>query len=93
MCSLTGVRRLRPGTKKAPDPHLCWSGGGVVGATGFEPVTSSVSAMTGEALCYPTFPQLANLRKRGSEAFTAGDHTQEQARGSRRAGLQLRSVR
>ena len=35
----------------------------MVGATGFEPVTSSMSANSGEALCYPPFPQVAFNRR------------------------------
>jgi hypothetical protein len=35
----------------------------MVGATGFEPVTSSVSANNGEALCYPPFLQVAFNRR------------------------------
>jgi hypothetical protein len=34
-----------------------------VGATGFEPVTSSVSANSGEALCYTPFSQVGSDRK------------------------------
>jgi hypothetical protein len=37
-----------------------------VGATGFEPVTSSVSANNGEPLCYTSFPQVASNRRRRS---------------------------
>ena len=40
----------------------------------FEPAASSVSAMTGEALCYPAFPQLGSVRKRGREGSLLGDH-------------------
>jgi hypothetical protein len=36
----------------------------VVGATGFEPVTSSVSVNAGLPLCYPPFSQLT-LDRRG----------------------------
>jgi hypothetical protein len=43
----------------------------MVGAAGFEPAASSVSAMLGEALCYPAFPQLGSVSKRGREAFTS----------------------
>jgi hypothetical protein len=35
----------------------------LVGATGFEPVTSSVSENDGEPLCYPPFPQVAVNRR------------------------------
>ena len=35
----------------------------MVGATGFEPVTSSVSANRGEALCYPSLSQVASDRR------------------------------
>jgi hypothetical protein len=35
----------------------------VVGATGFEPVTSSVSAKCKEPLCGPPFPQVAANRR------------------------------
>jgi hypothetical protein len=35
----------------------------LVGATGFEPVTSSVSANGGEALCYASFSQVAANRR------------------------------
>jgi hypothetical protein len=35
----------------------------MVGATGFEPVTSSVSANSGEPLCYPPFSQVAVNRR------------------------------
>jgi hypothetical protein len=36
----------------------------LVGATGFEPVTSSVSANHREPLCYTPFSQVASIRKR-----------------------------
>jgi hypothetical protein len=49
-----GDRNLRPGPRTRPE-----LGGCVVGATGFEPVTSSVSAVSGEPLCYPPLSQVA----------------------------------
>jgi hypothetical protein len=42
----------------------------LVGATGFEPVTSSVSANGREALCGSPFPQVATNRKWRSYAFS-----------------------
>ena len=42
----------------------------LVGATGFEPVTSSVSANSGEALCNSSFSQVAFNRRRQSYAFS-----------------------
>jgi hypothetical protein len=45
---------------------------GYGGATGFEPVTSSVSANGGEALCGSPFPQLAADRRRRGYAFSFG---------------------
>jgi hypothetical protein len=38
----------------------------LVGATGLEPVTSSVSANNGEALCYPSLSQVGLNRRRRS---------------------------
>ena len=43
---------------------------GVVGATGFEPVTSSVSANNGEPLCSAPFPQVASDRRGERETLT-----------------------
>ena len=42
----------------------------MVGATGFEPVTSSVSANNGEALCYPPLSQVAADRKGERETLS-----------------------
>jgi hypothetical protein len=42
----------------------------LVGATGFEPVTPSVSANGGEALCGRSFSQVVANRKQGSYAFS-----------------------
>jgi hypothetical protein len=58
--------KVVPGSSRAPprgsgrrsDLLVC-----LVGATGFEPVTSSVSANGGEALCGSPFPQVAANRR------------------------------
>ena len=42
----------------------------VVGATGFEPVTSFVSANNGEALCYPPLSQVALNRRQFSQVLS-----------------------
>ena len=42
----------------------------VVGATGFEPVTSSVSAKHREPLCYPPFSQVGSDRRCGRETLS-----------------------
>ena len=48
---------------------------GVVGATGFEPVTSSVSAKHREPLCYTPFPQVGFDRRRARETLSFGKPT------------------
>jgi hypothetical protein len=42
----------------------------IVGATGFEPVTSSVSAKPGEPLCYTPFSQVALNRRPARETLS-----------------------
>ena len=42
----------------------------VVGATGFEPVTPSVSANHREPLCYPPFPQVTSDRRGRRETLS-----------------------
>jgi hypothetical protein len=51
-------RRKRPGPRTRPDLRRF-----VVGATGFEPVTPSVSVNVGLPLCYPPFPQVVADRR------------------------------
>jgi hypothetical protein len=55
-----------PGTTRAPPMELGRRSNlrfYLVGATGFEPVTSSVSAKPREPLCYPPFPQVGSNRR------------------------------
>ena len=56
---VSGNESKKPGPETRPDLRLY-----VVGATGFEPVTSSVSVNAGLPLCYPPFSQLT-LDRRG----------------------------
>jgi hypothetical protein len=62
---VSGDESKRPGLGTRPDPQFY-----VVGATGFEPPPSSVSANGGEALCGSPFSQVAANRRCRSYAFS-----------------------
>jgi hypothetical protein len=62
---VSGNESKKPGPETRPDLRLY-----VVGATGFEPVTSSVSAKSREPLCSEPFSQVGSDRRGARETLS-----------------------